>query len=104
MMEPQEAVCLGCQVIQIATTSTFFGSAFYVNIVETPARKSLKTASAMVDHFQATFPRAKNQQATLAALGTLSGLAGKCSVSGGRVCGMSVRSEVLLFRLVPGQH
>ena len=78
MMESQDLVSLGCKVIQIATTSTFFGSAVYVNIVETPARRSLKTASAMVDHFQATFPRAKNQQATLAALGTLSGLTGKC--------------------------
>ena len=86
MMDSQEAACLGCKVIQIATTTTFFGSAFYVNIVESPARMSLKTASAMVDHFQATFPRAKRQQATLAALGTLSGLTGK---SGDRMIGMT---------------
>ena len=102
MIESPELVGLGCKVVQIATTSTFFGSAVYVNIVETPARKSLKTASAMVDHFQATFPRAKNQQATLAALGTLSGLTGKCRV-GVHVC--SVRwSDLVPCRLVPGQH
>jgi len=30
-----------------------------------------------VDHFQATFPRARNQQATLAAIASISGLSGK---------------------------
>ena len=79
-MDDRDLAGLTARIIQTAATNTFFGAAFYVNLVESPARKSLKTSSAMVDHFQATFPRAKNQQATLAALGTLSGLAGKCGV------------------------
>jgi len=61
------------RIIQTAATNTFFGAAFYVNMVETPARKSLKSASAVVDHFQATFPRAKNIQGKLAATTSITG-------------------------------
>ena len=65
------------RIIQTAATNTFFGAAFYVNMVETPARKSLKSASAVVDHFQATFPRAKNIQGKLAATTSITGFLSK---------------------------
>ena len=77
VMDYRELGGLAARIIQTAATNTFFGAAFYVNMVETPARKSLKTAGAMVDHFQATFPRAKQQQGSLAAIATFSGLTGK---------------------------
>ena len=76
-MEAQEGVGLCCRVIQTAATSTFFGAAFYVNMVETPARRSMKTSEAVMNHFQETFPRARNMQASLAALATVSGITGK---------------------------
>ena len=53
-----ENIGLASRIIHTVATNTFFGGSFYVNIVETPARKSLKSASAVMDHFQASFPRA----------------------------------------------
>ena len=75
-MEREEILGLCAKVVQSAATNTFAGAALYVNIVETPARKSLKSASAVIDHFQASFPRAKNMQGPLALLSTASGLLG----------------------------
>jgi len=75
-MDYRELGGLAARIMQTAATNTFFGAAFYINMVETPARKSLKTADAMVDHFQATFPRARQQQGSLAAIATFSGLTG----------------------------
>ena len=75
-MERDKLVGLCAKIVQTVATNTFFGAALYVNVVETPARKSLKSASAIIDHFQATFPRAKNMQAPLAALATVSGFLG----------------------------
>ena len=62
-------------------TNTFFGACLYVNVVETPARKSLKTADAVMNHFQETFPRARDMNKPLAALGALSGLVGESEKS-----------------------
>ena len=76
-MDCREIAGLSARILQTATTTTFFGASFYVNMVESPARTSLSTAGAMVDHFQATYPRARNQQATLAAIASISGLSGK---------------------------
>merc|ERR1711902_424462 len=69
-----EYVGLCAKIVHTATTNIFFGAAAYVNIVETPARKSLKSADAVIDHFQASFPRAANMMKPLAAAGFLSGL------------------------------
>ena len=97
-MERDKLLGLGAKVVQTVATNTFFGAALYVNIVETPARKSLKSASAVIDHFQATFPRAKNMQGPLAALATSSGLLGNSNyiVS-------TIFSTLYFSRLVLGQ-
>merc|ERR1712179_580982 len=62
----KEIVGLCARIASTFATNTFFGAAIYINIVECPARLSLKTAPAMVSHFQATFPRAKAMQGPLA--------------------------------------
>ena len=74
-----EYVGVCAKIVHTATTNIFFGAAAYVNIVETPARKSLRSADAVIDHFQASFPRAANMMKPLAAAGFLSGLLGKVS-------------------------
>ena len=74
-----EYVGVCAKIVHTATTNMFFGAAAYVNIVETPARKSLRSADAIIDHFQASFPRAANMMKPLAAAGFLSGLLGKIS-------------------------
>ena len=51
-MERDKLLGLGAKDVQTVATNTFFGAALYVNIVETPARKSLKSASAVIDHFR----------------------------------------------------
>merc|ERR1712212_179945 len=66
MMEGKEIVGLCARIASTFATNTFFGAAIYINIVECPARLSLKTAPAMVSHFQATFPRARAMQGPLA--------------------------------------
>ena len=76
-MENKECIGLVCRIAQTAATSTFFGAALYVNMVETPARKSMKTSASVINHFQETFPRAKTMQASLAAIATISGLTGQ---------------------------
>ena len=87
------------KIVHSGATLLFLGAASYVNIVETPARyvvyvvhliltspnwltniysrKSLKDADAVIDNFQASFPRAKVVMAPLALVGSLSGLFGK---------------------------
>ena len=74
-----EYVGFCAKIVHTATTNIFFGAAAYVNIVYTPARKSLRSADAVIDHFQASFPRAANMMKPLAAAGFLSGLLGKIS-------------------------
>merc|ERR1712061_24907 len=69
-----EYVGVCAKIVHTTTTNIFFGAAAYVNIVETPARKSLRSADAIIDHFQASFPRAANMMKPLAAAGFLSGL------------------------------
>jgi len=71
-----ENIGLASRIIHTVATNTFFGGAFYVNIVETPARKSLKTASAVMDHFQASFPRAAFLMKRLAMVSSISGFIG----------------------------
>ena len=66
-MEAPEIVGLCARIAATFATNTFFGAAIYINIVECPARLALKTAPAMVNHFQATFPRAKAMQGPLVA-------------------------------------
>merc|ERR1712061_967367 len=74
-----EYVGVCAKIVHTTTTNIFFGAAAYVNIVETPARKSLRSADAIIDHFQASFPRAANMMKPLAAAGFLSGLLSKVS-------------------------
>ena len=67
-MENTEVAGLVAKIAATFATSTFFGAAIYANTVEKNARLSLPTTSAMVDHFQATFPRAMGMQKKLAAI------------------------------------
>ena len=77
IMDKIEILGLCSKIVHMFATNTFFGACLYVNVVETPTRKSLKTAGAVMDHFQETFPRARDMNKPLAALGALSGLVGK---------------------------
>lgn len=79
MMDKFEILSLCSKVVHMFATNTFFGACLYVNVVETPARKSLKTADAVMEHFQETFPRARDMNKPLAAIGALSGLIGMLS-------------------------
>jgi len=56
---------LCAKVTATACNATFFGGSAYINIVETPARLSLGSGDAMVNHFQATFPLAMGLQRKL---------------------------------------
>eukprot|EP00091_Calanus_sinicus_P012909 TRINITY_DN28820_c0_g1_i1.p1 TRINITY_DN28820_c0_g1~~TRINITY_DN28820_c0_g1_i1.p1 ORF type:complete len:107 (-),score=32.17 TRINITY_DN28820_c0_g1_i1:285-560(-) len=69
-METTEIVGLCARIASTFATNAFFGAAIYINIVECPARLALKTAPAMVSHFQATFPRAKAMQGRIIATST----------------------------------
>ena len=62
IMEVQNIVSLTARVMSTFATNTFFGASFYINLVETPAKLSLNSTSAMVDQFQETFPRAMSMQ------------------------------------------
>jgi len=70
--------CIGpiAKIIHSGTTIFWLGASVYVFVCETPARKSLKTAEAIMDNFQASFPRAKMFMAPLALLASASGLLG----------------------------
>jgi len=76
MLDLLSVVGLSSRILATAIISTFFGGSIYINIVETPARISLKTCSAIVSHFQATFPRAMAFQGNLARTSFLLGLVG----------------------------
>merc|ERR1711915_744639 len=62
IMEVHDIVSLTARVMSTFATNTFFGASFYINFVETPAKLSLNSTSAMVDQFQETFPRAMSMQ------------------------------------------
>merc|ERR1712080_785258 len=74
MLDLLSVVGLSSRILATAIISTFFGGSIYINIVETPARISLKTCSAIVSHFQATFPRAMAFQGNLARTSFLLGV------------------------------
>jgi len=75
-MERTALVGISAKIAATFAANTFFGASIYINIVETPARLSLSGASARVEHFQATFPRAMAMQ------GKLAGIAGIGSAIG----------------------
>ena len=70
-MERTEIVELSAKIASTFAANTFFGAAIYINAVETPARLSLASTSAMVDHFQATFPRAMGMQLKLVGISSI---------------------------------
>ena len=70
-MERTEIVGLSAKIASTFAANTFFGAAIYINAVETPARLSLASTSAMVDHFQATFPRAMGMQLKLVGISSI---------------------------------
>ena len=75
-MERTEVAGLVAKISATFATSTFFGAAIYANIVEKNARLSLPSTSAMVDHFQMTFPRAMGMQKKLAAISSVGSAVG----------------------------
>ena len=75
-MEKHELIGLGARIVQTLATNASFGAALYINIVETPAKLALPSSDAMLDHFQATFPRAKNMMRRIGMVGMISGLTG----------------------------
>ena len=76
-----ELIGLGAKIVHTVVTNISFGAAFYINVVETPAKLALPSSDAMVDHFQATFPRAKNMMRKIGFLGTVTGITGKLILS-----------------------
>ena len=72
-----ELIGLGAKIVQTVVTNISFGAAFYINVVETQAKLALPSSEAMVDHFQATFPRARDMMKPLGFVGSAAGVAGK---------------------------
>ena len=70
-MDVRDSFGFCARIASTFATNTFFGAAIYVNIVETPARLSLTSTSAMVDHFQAHFPRARSMQGNLSRISSV---------------------------------
>jgi len=68
MMDNTGLVGLSARIAATFATNTYFGAVIYTNMVEVPARLELKTSSAMVNHFQASFPRAMQFAGSLAAV------------------------------------
>ena len=75
-MEKHELIGLGARIVQTLATNASFVAALYINIVETPAKLALPSSGAMLDHFQATYPRAKNMMRRIGMVGMISGITG----------------------------
>jgi len=59
--------------IALAIMAAFTGAALYINLVEHPARRALLDGEMLV-HWQASYPRARRMQASLALAGFFFGL------------------------------
>ena len=99
-MDIKETVGLCARIASTFATNTFFGAAIYINIVECPARLEQKTADAMINHFQATFPRAKGMQGPFAATSAI-GAAVAWYLDTDPTSYLFLSSSVMMFCILP---
>ena len=76
MTDVWDLIGAGARIVHTLATNVSLGAYLYINVVETPARLSLPSSEAMLEHFQATFPRARDKMKPLWLLATLSGISG----------------------------
>ena len=80
-----DMVGLVARIVHTLTVNVSFGAYLYINAVETPAKLSLSSSDAVLQHFQSTFPRARDKMKPAWALATLSGLIGEDSSTLGKI-------------------
>lgn len=80
MESTMDLIGVGARIVHTLTANISFGAYLYINAVETPAKLSLPSSQAMLDHFQATFPRARDKMKPLWLLATISGFTGRAGL------------------------